>query len=83
MKFHNWYYFFLFLIFLAGSIAISILRYNKLFQIGILVILAAGYVVLGIIHHSTHHTITAKIVIEYLAIATLGISVTIFVLQGM
>jgi len=83
MKKHHWYYIFVLIIFLAGIFAIFSLNYSKTLQIAIFVLLAMFYVMLGIIHHSLHHTITAKIVIEYIAIATLGISIVVFVLQGM
>ena len=81
-KQHNWYYLFLFLIFVAAVSVISIFNYNKGLQVAILLFVSICYAVLGIIHHVTHHTITTKIVIEYIAIAVLGISVTLFVLQG-
>ncbi|HSW96208.1 MAG TPA: hypothetical protein VLF89_00115 [Candidatus Saccharimonadales bacterium] len=82
-KQHNWYYIFLFLIFVATIIVISLLNYNKTLQIAVLILTSLFYVILGIIHHAIHHTITVKIVIEYIAIAVLGISIILFVLQGM
>lgn len=81
-KQHNWYYLFLFLIFVAAVIVISIFNYNKSLQIAILLFVSICYVILGIVHHVTHHTITTRIVIEYIAIAVLGMSVILFVLQG-
>ncbi len=79
---HHWYYLFLFLIFVVGIIAIRLVGYSKSLQIAILMLLAFFYITLGILHHATTHTITAKIVIEYIAIATLGIAILVFVLQG-
>lgn len=81
-KQHNWYYLFLFLILVAAVSVISVFAYNKSLQIAILLFVSICYVVLGIIHHVIHHTITTKIVIEYIAIAVLGMSVILFVLQG-
>ncbi|HSW88029.1 MAG TPA: hypothetical protein VLG12_02600 [Candidatus Saccharimonadales bacterium] len=82
-KQHNWYYIFLFLIFVAAIIVISLFNYNKTLQIAVLILISLFYVILGIMHHLIHHTITTKIVIEYIAIAVLGISILLFVLQGM
>lgn len=81
-KQHNWYYLFLFLILVAAVSVISVFAYNKSLQIAILLFVSICYVALGIIHHVIHHTITTKIVIEYIAIAVLGMSVILFVLQG-
>lgn len=81
-KHHHWYYFFLFLIFLAAILVMSLFNYNKSVQIAILLFISICYVVLGVIHHTIHHTITIRIMIEYIAIAVLGISIILFVLQG-
>jgi hypothetical protein len=82
MKHHHWYYFFLFLIFACGIVAISLVSYSKSLQMALFVLLAIFYVVLGIFHHKNNHTITAKIVIEYIAIAAVAISLLVFVFQG-
>ncbi len=82
MKSHHFYYLFLFFIFLAGIIVISVLQFSKQLQIAILMMLAIFYVILGVVHHKIHHILTPKIVIEYIAIATLGIALILFVLQG-
>lgn len=82
-KHHHWYYIFLLIIFAAAIIVISAFRADKTMQAAILVLISICYVILGIIHHVVHHTITTRIVIEYIAIAVLGTSVILFVLQGM
>jgi hypothetical protein len=82
MKHHSWYYLFQFIIFTSGIFVIAFLHFSKPLQIAIFIMLAMFYVILGILHHAGNHTITAKIVIEYIAIATVAISLLVFVLQG-
>lgn len=43
---------------------------------------AISYVVWGILHHMVHHSVTLRIVIEYVVVALLGVAVIFFVLNG-
>jgi len=81
-KHHAWYYVSLLTIFLLGLFVLFVVGYSKQLQMAVLVMLSFFYVILGIIHHKMHHTINAMIVIEYIVIATLGISAMLFVLQA-
>jgi len=40
------------------------------------------YTFWGILHHGLEHTISAKIVIEYILISSLGVAVIFFLLRG-
>lgn len=43
---------------------------------------AASYVLWGILHHLVHHSVTLRIVIEYIVVALLGVAVIFFILNG-
>lgn len=49
-----------------------------------LIVLGMGffYVVTGVIHHLINHDLVAKIVIEYVLIAALGIAAAFFIFRG-
>jgi len=49
---------------------------------GIILLCGIFYVVIGIIHHLLAHDISSKIVLEYVLMATLGISIVFFLLKG-
>lgn len=44
--------------------------------------LAFFYVVWGILHHLVHHSVTLRIVLEYVVVALLGVAVVFFILNG-
>lgn len=50
-------------------------------QIAMTILTAIIYVVWGVFHHFVHHSFSIRIMLEYLAIAILGISLMFFVLQ--
>ncbi|GAJ16360.1 unnamed protein product, partial [marine sediment metagenome] len=54
--------------------------YNRQVQIGIVIALSAAYVVWGIFHHSLKKELHLKIILEYIAVATLASIVVIFLL---
>ena len=60
-------------IFLAGIIGISFFSYDKVFQMAIIIAMAASYVSWGIIHHWIHKDLYLSVVIEYLIISILGV----------
>lgn len=80
-KKHLWYYLSLMIIYLIGVLLLTMFQFNKQLQMTIFVMLAFFYVGLGILHHTLHHTITAKIVVEYVGVATFGIAIAFFILQ--
>ncbi len=79
---HNlWYYSTLAIIFILGALVFFQTTDRKL-QISIVIITSFLYVIWGIIHHRLHHNLTAKIVIEYSLIGSLGMSLIFFLMQG-
>lgn len=60
-------------ILIAGVLGFYLFSYDRLFQIGIASALAAAYVSWGVIHHTIHKDICLSIVLEYVAVAILGV----------
>lgn len=62
-------------ILLAGFLGFWIFSYDQVFQMAIALGLSASYVSWGIIHHYIHKDLHASVVVEYLAVALLGLVV--------
>lgn len=60
-------------ILLAGFAGLVIFSYDPNFQTSVAIATAASYVIWGVVHHYLHHDLHWEVVIEYLAIATLGL----------
>lgn len=56
---------------------------NKGMQFLVVLFTACLYLVYGIVHHYFEHTLTIKIVIEYILIALLVITLFVFIKGGM
>lgn len=56
----------------VGTAGFVIFSYDKVFQMGILLAVAAGYLAWGIVHHAIHRDLNLSVVIEYFVIAILG-----------
>lgn len=72
------YYFSLVVILILGFYLSLQTAYDKQLQFLTFVLTACCYVVWGIVHHIVHHDLTAKIVIEYVLIGSLGMAVVLF-----
>ena len=81
-KAHGMYYFALFAILSLGMAFTLHVAYSKQVQMVAIVVTAVFYVLFGIVHHKANHDLTAKIVIEYMLIASLGMIVVSFFLKG-
>lgn len=79
---HIVYYVSLFLIIALGVVLAFQMSYNPRIQMAIVALTAFWYVVWGIAHHIREHDISAKIVVEYVLMASLGISVVFFLVMG-
>lgn len=77
---HLQHYLPLFAILSAGFLGFSYFSYDPTFRIVIVMAVAASYVSWGIIHHFLHKDLHASIVLEYLAIASLGTTVLAFLI---
>lgn len=82
-KKHIPHYISLFGIFIAGILGLYLFSYDKAFQIGIAVALSLVYVSWGIIHHVIHKDIYLSVVLEYVAVAILGLVMVVsLILRG-
>ncbi|AKM82861.1 hypothetical protein A2422_02730 [Candidatus Woesebacteria bacterium RIFOXYC1_FULL_31_51] len=72
-KKHIPHYISLFAIFFAGVLGFYLFSYDKSFQIGVAIALAGSYVSWGIIHHVIHKDIYLSVILEYVAVAILGL----------
>ncbi|HSD99006.1 MAG TPA: hypothetical protein VLB73_04955 [Patescibacteria group bacterium] len=43
---------------------------------------AVSYILWGVLHHLVHHSVTLRIVIEYIVVALLGVAIIFFILNG-
>lgn len=76
------YYLFLIIILSAGVSLIYFLSPDSGLQMSAAVMLSLLYAVYGITHHFLQHNLVAKIVIEYILIAGLGIAISLFIFRG-
>jgi EamA domain-containing membrane protein RarD len=60
-------------IFTAGLLGFVIFSYDKNFQAVISVAVATSYVVWGLVHHHIHRDLHTSVIVEYLAIAIVGL----------
>lgn len=82
IKHHGKYHLAILLILILGVIFAYYTRENKQLEMIVLMSLASIYMLFGIIHHYLTHDLSAKIVIEYIAMGSLGITIALFVLRG-
>lgn len=80
-KSHVIYYIFLIFIFVFVFL-LTLLSSSKQLQVLIIVMGILFYVGFGILHHLINHDLTAKIVIEYVLIGSIGLSVMFFLVKG-
>ncbi len=82
MKKHLGYYISFFLILIAGMFLVFQNQGDKTTILEFVGLLAFFYVVWGLLHHLVHHSVTLRIVIEYIVVALLGVAVVFFILNG-
>lgn len=59
----------------AGFTGLILFSYDKNFQLSIAVATAAGYVAWGTVHHILHKDFQFEILLEYLAVAVIGLTI--------
>jgi hypothetical protein len=64
-------------ILIAGVIGFWAFSYDVVFQIAVAVAVAISYVLWGVVHHHIHDDLHAIVVVEYIAVASLGLFVAI------
>lgn len=80
-KKHIWYYVIFVVVELAGLAALLYLATDAFLRLIVIILMTLFYVFWSILHHSMHHSVTKKIVLEYILIGLLGIVVVWFFLQ--
>ena len=79
MKKHLYYYLSLVALLVVGFTLPIYFQGQKELQLAFIVLTAFLYVVWGVGHHIIHHSFSIKIMLEYMAIATLTVSLLFFV----
>lgn len=82
LKHHGSYHLSLLLVLTLGVVLAYYSRGNKQLEMMVLVGIASAYVLWGVIHHYVMHDLTYKIVIEYIAMASLGLVLALFLIKG-
>jgi hypothetical protein len=72
---HLPHYFLLIGILFFGFGGLILFSYDRTFQVGIAIATAVSYVFWGIIHHHLHRDLHLEVVVEYIAVACLGLVV--------
>ncbi|KKQ43547.1 MAG: hypothetical protein US60_C0001G0062 [Microgenomates group bacterium GW2011_GWC1_37_8] len=66
----------------AGLVGFWIFSYDMVFQLAIVVAVAASYISWGIIHHHMHNDLNLSVVLEYIAVAVVGLVLVFTLLLG-
>lgn len=82
VKDHIGYYVSLCFILVLSGILTLHFSSDRGLQMLTVVVTAIFYVLIGIVHHKENHDLTAKIVVEYVLIASLGMVMVSFLLKG-
>jgi len=64
-----------------GLALFLVFNYNRQIQMGISLVMAVGYVIWGIIHHTIKKEFHPKIILEYILVAIVASVVVIFLLM--
>ena len=81
MRHHLWYYATLTLMLMTILTMASLLAYNTVLQIFVLFAGACFYALWGIVHQQIHHHLTAKIMLEYILMGSLGFVLLLLLIQ--
>lgn len=57
----------------AGVFGFILFSYDQDFQIAIVISSATGYIAWGVVHHSLHEDLHLGVLLEYIALAVLGV----------
>ncbi len=82
MKKHILYYVCLLALLVSAVLFTYANQSRQQIQMAIVVGLGIAYVAWGVVHHQLHHSLRAKIVLEYVAVAALGIAIILFIVKS-
>ncbi|MBI2431161.1 MAG: hypothetical protein HYV39_04045 [Candidatus Levybacteria bacterium] len=83
IKSHIIYSIFLFIVVALGIVLALQFTNSKQMQMLVVVMTTFFYVAIGIMHHRENHDVTAKIVVEYILIGSLGMTIAFFFLGAL
>ncbi|HSA84343.1 MAG TPA: hypothetical protein VLF20_05685 [Patescibacteria group bacterium] len=78
MRKHIWYYLVFITVELSCLFAVMSVSSDLILKRAIVCFMAVFYIVWAILHHWLHHSLSKKIVIEYVLIGLLGVVVVLF-----
>jgi hypothetical protein len=81
IKHHLWYYVTLTLMLVIFLTMAFLLSYNTVLEIFVLFAAASFYALWGIVHQQIHHHLTAKIMLEYVLMGSLGFVLLVLLIQ--
>ena len=67
---------------IIGLLLVTHYQQQKQMQMMTVVVLGVVYAGWGIMHHKLHHSVRPKIVLEYVAVAALGVAAIFFILRS-
>lgn len=79
---HMWHYGALLAVLTLGFFLTMQTASDKTLQLTIVLITTLFYIIWGLLHHLIEHDLTARIVVEYVLIGSLGASIVLFILLG-
>lgn len=82
MKKHFLYYVSLIALLGIAVLLVATFQQQKQQQMTVVVMLGIIYVGWGVAHHKMHHSLRARIVLEYVAVALLGIATILLILKS-
>jgi len=82
IKKHFWYYAFFLILQFFGFILVVFTAANKQLQIFALVVTTAIYIAWALLHQQLHHSLTKKIVVEYVLVGVLGLTISLFLFNA-
>jgi len=82
IKKHLNYYVVLFFVLALGVLFFLQIDSSSGLKVSLLLVITLFYIFWGILHHSTKHNLSLKIVIEYILIGCLGLVVALFFIKG-
>ncbi len=67
-------------VFIACIIGFIVFSYDNTFRMTIIGATAVAYVVWGVVHHHIHNNLYLSVVLEYIAVAALGVIISLSIL---
>lgn len=76
---HFWYYVSFLFVEAVSLCIIFTFTYDRFIQVMALLVMIGFYLIWTLVHHHLHHTLTKKIVLEYILIGAVGMIALLFI----